>query len=235
MPPSFRCALPFGQALGSQPLPAGAVHAGVAFHANAPNLLEPAQLLVATGHGASFPYRWERAPSRRDPERRRVWLPGVPPFCIVGLCCFTPGGVGACQAVASPGAEGRRFMHTQPPLDQSALMREIDELKDQVARMRVELDFLLDKNPLEGHYHARKPCQEEIGGQMQALLTKYQDYGRDKNNPPVVPNDTLLQCVRCGRKWVPHAKRPKKCPTCKAPWWFLPKWRWRNNEMPKEI
>lgn len=121
-------------------------------------------------------------------------------------------------------------MDTQPPEDPSALKHEIDDLRDQVARMRAELDFLLDKNPFRGNYHDHKRCQEQTGGQMQATVTRYQNYGRDKNNPPYVPNDTLLQCVRCGREWVPHAKRPKKCPSCKAPWWYLPRWRWRSSE-----
>ena len=126
-------------------------------------------------------------------------------------------------------------MDAQPPEDQSTLRRAVDDLKEQVARMRAELDFLLDKNPLEGHYHAKEPCQEEIGGQMQALVAEYRNYGRDKNNPPFVPNDTLLECVRCGRKWVPHVKRPKKCPSCKAPWWFLPKWKWGAKETSQTV
>lgn len=124
-------------------------------------------------------------------------------------------------------------MDAQPPEDPSALVRTIEELKTQVARMRAELDFLLDKNPLGGNYHVPTPCQEENGGQMLTIEKQYHDYGRDKDKPPYVPRDTLLQCVRCGRQWVPHAKRPKKCPSCKAPWWFLPKWKWRNNEISK--
>ena len=116
-------------------------------------------------------------------------------------------------------------MEPQPLGDTSPLVQAIQDLTQQIARMQRQLDFLLDNSPFGGQYHSQSKCQEQYGARMQELDSRPRYYSRDKNDPPHVPRDTLIQCVRCHRKWVPHAKRPKKCPTCKAPWWFPPKWK----------
>lgn len=28
-----------------------------------------------------------------------------------------------------------------------------------------------------------------------------------------------LMCKRCGYKWLPRIKTPKRCPGCKSPYW----------------
>jgi len=116
-------------------------------------------------------------------------------------------------------------MDTQPPEDTSALVQAVKDLTQQIAGMRRQLDYLLDNSPSKGQYHPQEQCQDPIGDAMKEVQSHSRYYSRDKNNPPHVPHDTLIQCVRCDRKWVPHAKRPKKCPSCKAPWWFPPKWK----------
>ena len=121
-------------------------------------------------------------------------------------------------------------MKKQPPEDFAALVQAVRELATQMARMRADLDQLLDKSPSKGYYHHQKTCQDLNEEDMNIADLPYTLYGRDKNNPPLVPYDTPIQCVRCHRKWTPHAKRPKKCPSCKAPWWFLPKWTRQKSQ-----
>ena len=116
-------------------------------------------------------------------------------------------------------------MSAQPPEDTSPLVQAIKDLTEQIARMQQQLDFILDNSPLRGQYHSQDKCQDQYGDDMGQDKSHNRYYSRDKNNPPFVPHDTLIQCVRCDRKWTPHAKRPKKCPSCKAPWWFPPKWK----------
>ena len=126
-------------------------------------------------------------------------------------------------------------MKKQPPEDFDALVQAVRELATQVARMRVDLDKLVDKRPSKGYYHQESPCQDINEEDINIAALPYHLYGRDKNNPPLVPYDTPIQCVRCHREWTPHAKRPKKCPSCKAPWWFLPKWRRQKSQAQAQL
>ena len=119
-------------------------------------------------------------------------------------------------------------METQPPGDLSALMRAIDELQAQLTEIRKQLSFL-QKSPFWGYYQPLVQSQEQIGEGMQVAEKQEQYYGRDKDNPPFISPRTILKCVRCEYTWVPHAQRPKKCPNCKAPWWFPPRWRWHQS------
>ena len=121
-------------------------------------------------------------------------------------------------------------MNKQPPEDFAALVQAVKELVNQVARMRADLDQLVDKRPSRGYYHQETSCQDPTGKDINIAVLPYRLYGRDKNNPPLVPYDTPIQCVRCHREWTPYARRPKKCPSCKAPWWFLPKWRRQQSQ-----
>ena len=66
--------------------------------------------------------------------------------------------------------------------------------------------------------------------QTQAAQIQEEHRGRDKDDPPLIPEGTKLTCVRCEYTWTPHARRPKKCPKCEAPWWIPPKWRWHQTQ-----
>lgn len=115
-------------------------------------------------------------------------------------------------------------MDAQPPRDPSALLQAIDELQAQLTEMRKQISSL-QQSPFYGYYQPPKQSQEQIGEPVEIVEPKEQYFGRDKNEPPIVPHRTLLKCVRCEYQWVPHARRPKKCPSCKAPWWFPPRWK----------
>ena len=65
---------------------------------------------------------------------------------------------------------------------------------------------------------------------MQIAEGQKEYFGRDKDNPPVVPLGTLLTCVRCGHQWTTRKERPKKCPECVTPWWFPPRWKWHQGQ-----
>lgn len=30
-----------------------------------------------------------------------------------------------------------------------------------------------------------------------------------------------VTCERCGNKWVPRVPQPKRCPSCKSPYWAV--------------
>ena len=138
-------------------------------------------------------------------------------------------------------------MDTQPPGDPSALERTVKEQTDAIAALekllKTELaeirQLLSDTNRRidsltdisSSGYSGGEVfrSQEQDGDQMRIAENQEQHYGRDKDNPPLIPEGTLLTCVRCGYKWTPHARRPKKCPECEAPWWFPPRWRWHQS------
>ena len=122
-------------------------------------------------------------------------------------------------------------MDTQPPRDPSALLRAIDELQAQLTEMRKQISSL-QQTPFQGYYQSPIKSQDQIGDDMQVAETGLQYFGRNKNNPPTVPYRTLVKCVRCEYQWVPHAPRPKKCPSCKAPWWFPPRWKRKQASSP---
>ena len=37
--------------------------------------------------------------------------------------------------------------------------------------------------------------------------------------------ETKLECLRCGNKWIPITKNPKVCPRCKSYQWDMPRIR----------
>lgn len=123
-------------------------------------------------------------------------------------------------------------MDPQSPKDPSALLRAIDELQTQLSEMRKQISSL-QQTLFQGYYQSPIKSQDQIGADMQVAEIGVQYYGRNKNNPPLVPHRTLLKCVRCEYQWVPHASRPKKCPSCKAPWWFLPRWKRKKSNSSK--
>ena len=127
-------------------------------------------------------------------------------------------------------------MDTQPPDDLPVLARAIEELTIQIAHLRTELSEIkrissLTNKSLESYFEmAQTQSQEQNGGPMQVKEKQEQHDGKDKHNPPLVPEGTEITCVRCGYKWIPHARRPQLCPQCKAPWWFPPRWKWGQNQ-----
>ena len=136
-------------------------------------------------------------------------------------------------------------METQPPEDTSALLRKINELQADISHMELNLSAQISKlkeaierlSSLTTLSHMGYiqdnliQSQEQNGGQMQ-IAEKTERYGRDKNNPPLIPEGTQLTCVRCDYQWVPHARRPQKCPKCRAPWWFPARWKWHQSQSP---
>ena len=134
-------------------------------------------------------------------------------------------------------------MDAQPPEDTSALMRKINELQADISHMKLSLaaqiselqkamEHILSLTSLSHIRYSQNnliQSQEQNGGQMQVSEIT-ERYGRDKDNPPLVPEGTQLTCVRCNYQWVPHSRHPQKCPKCRAPWWFPPRWRWHQSQ-----
>ena len=54
----------------------------------------------------------------------------------------------------------------------------------------------------------------------------------DKSTPPFVPQGATITCTRCSHQWMPYVRQPKKCPHCRTPWWFPPRWRWKSKTNP---
>ena len=127
-------------------------------------------------------------------------------------------------------------MDAQPPEDLSALKRAVQELRAQMAEMQKQLSELT-KNHYKGYYENTgdysQEKRDEEEGKLPVLNDYIQQHGRDRDNPPNIPHIMLLQCVRCQHLWRPRTSSPKKCPSCKAPWWFMPKWRWGTREPSK--
>lgn len=135
-------------------------------------------------------------------------------------------------------------MDAQPPVDTSALMEKINELQDQISQLRLFISTQISQlqkdikqiPPLTQisymGYSQNNPVQsqEQNGGQMQIAEQTERHYGRDKDNPPIIPEGTKVTCVRCNHQWTPHSRHPQKCPKCRAPWWFPPKWKWRQSQ-----
>ena len=176
------------------------------------------------------------------PVRRRGWRLPVPmagrtPVCLTFETSFRySGNITVCsgwlrggQPIPAIQSPMEVHMEPQPPRDPSALLRAIDELQAQLTEIRQQLSSL-QQSPFWGYYQPPVQSQDQIGEHVLITEGKEQYYGRNKDNPPIVPHRTLLKCVRCEYQWVPHAQRPKKCPNCKAPWWFPPKWRWHQSQ-----
>ena len=132
-------------------------------------------------------------------------------------------------------------MDKQPPKDTSALERTVQEQTQKIADLenllRTELADIkqilssLTHISTSGYYQSvYHNSQEKVNDPMQTADTHEAYYGTDKDNPPYIPEGTRLTCVRCNYQWTPHARRPKKCPECEAPWWFPPKWRWHQSQ-----
>ena len=74
--------------------------------------------------------------------------------------------------------------------------------------------------------------QANYGGQMLGFV-----HGKNTNvlkpkskpRPPFVPKGESVTCVRCHYGWTPQSRTPQKCPSCRSPWWYPAKFRWRKN------
>lgn len=94
-----------------------------------------------------------------------------------------------------------------------------------------ELKHLVSLTPIYPmRYHL---SQENFGGQNQGMVlgpnTNYQRQRRSKERPPFVPKAQSVNCIRCDYRWTPQSRYPQKCPNCRSPWWYPPKWRWSKN------
>ena len=49
-------------------------------------------------------------------------------------------------------------------------------------------------------------------------------------HPPYVDEGHQATCTRCGHTWIPFVRRPKKCPSCRQPW-YKPKAWLRNKHL----
>ena len=101
----------------------------------------------------------------------------------------------------------------------SLLQNDFTEIKKLLA--------LTQENPMRYYL-----SQENFGGQMQGVVHgKAVNMSNRKGKPPqpFVPQGHSVTCVRCEYQWTPQSRTPQKCPTCRSPWWYPPKWRWRKN------
>ena len=145
-------------------------------------------------------------------------------------------------------------MDQLPPQEVSALASGMDELQTRIEALQndisnLRLDLTGHKREMQTILHSMSELtvisnlrysqdnpmqsQEQIGVAMQSsgpIYGAHQDLGSDKNNPPLVPQGTELNCVRCGYTWTPYTRRPRQCASCRAPWWFPPKWRWHQGQ-----
>lgn len=169
-----------------------------------------------------------------------------PPFGIVGVSLLHSG---RASSAVNPMVPVQRRMEAlmQPPEDPSALLRAVIELQAEISILRVDLttemteikrllaDISLsidmsNRTNNTRYYQNMTPSQGQMQRDSPAVYGRDEDLGKDKNNPPFVPEGAVLQCVRCGHRWIPRAIRPRQCAKCRAPWWFPPKWRWHQTE-----
>ena len=129
-------------------------------------------------------------------------------------------------------------MDAQPPQDLPALARAVQVLQAQMAEMQKQFSELT-QNPHKGYYGIVRDLsqaqRDEQEGTTPLMNPHIQPHGEDKDNPPNIPHVMFLQCVRCEYMWKPRSNSPKKCPSCKAPWWFMPRWRWGGRERPGSL
>ena len=107
----------------------------------------------------------------------------------------------------------------------------IEKMNELMHKDLQEIKYILSLNPIyHMGYHLN---QENFGGQNQGMVlgptTNVQARRRLKDRPPFVPKGDSVTCVRCDYEWTPQSRYPQKCPNCRSPWWFPPKWRWRKN------
>ncbi len=120
-------------------------------------------------------------------------------------------------------------------MDISGLARAIEALAEQIADLRRELSEIkqissLTYKSLKSYYADVQGFDQEINPETGLAIPKPESSdGKNKNNPPLVPEGTRLTCIRCNYQWTPRARRPHLCPRCKTPWWFPPKWKWRPD------
>ena len=160
---------------------------------------------------------------------------------------FTLGGLPRPSIQWIP-AQSRMEALMQPPEEPSALLRAVVGLQAEISSLRTDLttEIIEIKRLVDGlstlmevsnnirYYQSMVQSQEQSGGQIQrggtAVYGRDMDLGTDKDDPPLVLQGTVLQCVRCGHRWIPRTIRPQQCAKCRAPWWFPPKWRWHKTE-----
>ena len=144
-------------------------------------------------------------------------------------------------------------MEQQPPEDVSALTGGMNELQTQIKALQndisnLRLDLSAHKRELQTflqgvsdltpmsniRYSHGNPMQSQDQSGVDVQITSpiygtQLNLGADKDSPPLVPQGTELSCVRCGYTWTPHARRPRQCAKCRAPWWFPPRWKWHQS------
>ena len=121
-------------------------------------------------------------------------------------------------------------MDAQPPEDFKVLLRKIEQMQAQIDQLTSQMSKLT-KHPYQGYYqnhHAQS--QQQTEETMKLKESSYPYRAKEETGPPYIPHMTLLQCMRCEHTWRPRTQQPKKCPKCKAPWWFPPRWRWHQSQ-----
>ena len=159
----------------------------------------------------------------------------------------------------TPNDQDGGVMETNPTTEMTALRARIDELQLQLREMQAtisnlsfglnrqlsEITALLQGIPVlttisNVRYTAGNVIhsQEQNGvvmGNSKVVYGTQEDLGEDRSSPPLVPEGTELECVRCHHTWTPYARRPHLCPACRSPWWFPAKWRrGQNQPQPQE-
>jgi len=60
---------------------------------------------------------------------------------------------------------------------------------------------------------------KSVGSYACTVATKAQKkLGVKKEMQPTI-KISKVKCKKCGHKWVPKIKNPKRCPVCKNKWW----------------
>ena len=121
--------------------------------------------------------------------------------------------------------------------DMSDIIRAIQEQTAAIERLSsllyTELEEIKHILSLQPVYPMRYSLsQANYGGNMQGVV-----HGKNttvvkrspKPRPPLVPQGESVACVRCDYEWTPQSRTPQKCPHCRSPWWYPPKFRWRKN------
>lgn len=135
----------------------------------------------------------------------------------------------------------RTTKETETPefVDMSKMVRAIQEQTAAIERLfsllqtdLAEIKHILSLTPV---YPMRYYfSQENFGGQMQGVVhgknsNVLKSTPRTKPRPPFVPKGESVTCVRCQYEWTPQSRTPQKCPSCRSPWWYEAKYRWRKK------
>ena len=132
-------------------------------------------------------------------------------------------------------------MEPQPQEDSSVHFKEqIADLKADLAQIKELLQRLArhidDKPSLTNQANLDYYLQPTLNNQEQNLREEesiYSSNAKPLGKPsqiPFVAEGQRATCARCKHTWFPFVRRPKKCPSCRQPW-YKPKAWVRNKHL----